>query len=124
MSLLFAIKLLLSFLNTGSLTYAAAQIIELTTADSAATNNVNGLDYRGMKRENSFNAYAVRETTNGESFLNVAVLLSDNSTLEGLYTGLLAFLNANAYTNDVTDIEFGNFLLEALVRKNLHCIHF
>lgn len=60
-----------------------------------------------MQREYSLNTAAVSYTSNGESLVDSAVLLSDNGTLEYLNTELLAFLDLNVNLYEVADLDLG-----------------
>ena len=63
--------------DLGSLTDAAAQVIELSAADITAAHGLDLLDEGRMDGEHFLDADAVGETTNGEGLLKTAVLLRD-----------------------------------------------
>ena len=66
-----------------------------------------------MQREYSLDTAAVSYTSNGESLVDSAVLLSDYSTLEYLDTELLAFLDLNVNLYEVADLDLGSLSLHA-----------
>ena len=112
------------FLNLGSLTNSAAQVVQLCTSNLTVTYSLN-LNYVGrVDGESLFNAAAVRNSSYSESSGDACTVLSDNSTLEKLdsLSGTLFDLVVNTY--GVTNVDRRNFCLQLLVCKSLDQIHF
>ena len=87
--------------DLGSLTDAAAQVIQLGAANITAAHGLDLLDEGGVDGEHLLDADAVGKTTNGEGLLKTAVLLRDDDALEDLDTLAGAFLDL-----DMTGISF------------------
>ena len=100
--------------DLGSLTDAAAQVIELGAADITAAHGLDLLDEGRMDVEHLLDADAVGETTNGEGLLKTAVLLRDNDALEDLDTLAGAFLDLDVNADGIADVDNGHFLLQLL----------
>ena len=64
--------------DLGSLAYATAQVVQLSTANLTAANNLELSNVRGMYREGLLYAYAVRNAANGYSLVYASVLLSND----------------------------------------------
>ena len=123
MPYLFRIDGLNLLLDLGSLAQTVAQVVELSSADLTVTDSLDLDDVRRMDGENLFAADAVGDTTNGEGFLNTAVLLGDNGALENLNSFTGTFLDFDMNANGVTDVNFGQFFLHVLAGKSLNEIH-
>ena len=63
--------------DLGSLAYATAQVVQLSTANLTAANNLELSNVRGMYREGLLYAYAVRNAANGYGLVYASVLLSN-----------------------------------------------
>ena len=70
------------FFDLCCLTDSVTKIIELASADTAVSDDLNACDVGGMDREYSFNAYAVGYAADGEGFGNAGTFTSDNCSLE------------------------------------------
>ncbi len=100
-------------LNLCSLTNSVSEVVQLSSANLTVSYDLYLFNRRAVERENSLNAAAVCNTSNGECLVDAAVLLSDNSTLEHLDTELIALLDLNAYLNVVADLNNGGLCLHA-----------
>ena len=67
--------------DLGSLTDAAAQVIQLGAANITAAHGLDLLDEGGVDGEHLLHADAVGEAANGEGLLQTAVLLRDDDAL-------------------------------------------
>ena len=79
--------------DLGSLAYAAAQVVQLSTANLTAANNLELSNVRGMYREGLLYAYAVRNAANGYGLVDAGVLVSDDGALEYLNSLAVALLD-------------------------------
>ena len=100
-------------LNLSSLTNSVAEVVQLSSANLTVSNELYLLNCRRMQREYSLNTAAVSYTSNGESLVDSAVLLSDNSTLEHVDTVLLAVLDLYVKLYEVADLDRGSLSLHA-----------
>ena len=72
--------------DLGSLAYATAQVVQLSTANLTAANNLELSNVRRMYREGLLYAYAVRNAANGYGLVYASVLLSNDDAFEYLNT--------------------------------------
>ena len=100
--------------DLGSLTDAAAQVIQLGAANITAAHGFDLLDEGGVDGEHLLDADAVGKTTNGEGLLKTAVLLRDDDALEDLDTLAGAFLDLDMNADGVADVDDGHFLFQLL----------
>src|SRR6056297_1716694 len=110
------------FRDPGRLAPARTQVIQLGTADTAATHHGDALDIGRVEREDAFHAFAKRNLADGErSGDTLAVLAADADAFEVLHTGTGAFGHLEADTHSVAGFEIGNFLPEGgnLIRLDL-----
>ena len=112
------------FLNLGSLTNSAAEVVELSTTNLTLTDNVNSYYVGRVKGERLFNAASVSKSSYGEGRRNATLVLCDNSTLVHLNSFSCTLYDLVVNTNGVTDVELGYLCLELLICKSLNKIHF
>jgi len=105
------------------LTNAITQVVELGSANLTSADSGNGDDGRRMYGKYLLAADTVGNTTNGNSLVDTAVLLGNDSAFESLGTLTVAFLDANLNADSVTDIHFGQFGLHVLFAENFDQIH-
>ena len=107
--------------DLGSLAYAAAaQVVKLSTANlTAANNNLELSNVRGMYQEGLLYAYAVRNAANGYGLVYASVLLSNDDAFEYLNTLAVALLDLCVYLNGVADLQSGQIALELLLGQGL-----
>ena len=91
--------------DLGSLAYAAAQVVQLSTTNLTAANNLELSNVRGMYREGLLHAYAVRNAANGYGLVYASVLLSNDDAFEYLNTLAVALLDLCVYLNGVADLQ-------------------
>ena len=82
-----------AFLDTGRLAAEIAQVIELCPADLTATNDVDVVNDRCVKREDTLDAYAETYLADRDGLTYAAMLAGDTYALEGLQAFLVAFLD-------------------------------
>ena len=109
--------------NLSSLTYAAAQIVQLSTANLTAAHNLELRYVRGMYRERFLHAYAIGNTADGNRLVYTGVLLGNDDALENLNTLTVAFLDLRVYLNGITDLELRQIALELLLGQYFDQIH-
>ena len=83
--------------DLGSLAYATAQVVQLSTANLTAANNLELSNVRRMYREGLLYAYAVRNAANGYGLVYASVLLSNDDAFEYLNTLAVALLDLCVY---------------------------
>jgi len=110
--------------DLGSLAYATAQVVQLSTANLTAANNLELSNVRGMYREGLLYAYAVRNAANGYGLVYASVLLSNDDAFEYLNTLAVALLDLCVYLNGVADLQSGQIALELLLGQDFNEIHF
>ena len=76
-----------------------------------------------MNRETLLHAHAVGQATDGDGFLDAAVLLSNDGALEDLDTLTGAFLDLDMYLDGIANIDLGLFSLQLLLVESLDKIH-
>ena len=108
------------FCNLGSLANAAAQVVQLCTANLTIADNLKLCNVGGMYREGLLNADAVRDAANGNRLVDARVLHRDDDALKYLDTLAVTLLDLGVYTNSVADLELGQIALELLLRQNLY----
>lgn len=101
----------IAFFNTSSLTAKITQVIKLRTTDAAATNDVDVIDDRRVKRENAFDADAEADLADGHRFTNTAMFAGDHDAFKNLNTFLVAFLDADVNLDGVARLERRNVFL-------------
>ena len=72
-----------------------------------------------MNRENLLHTHAIGQATDGDGFLDAAVLLSNDGTLKDLDTLTGAFLDLDVYLDGIAHIDLGLFSLQLLLVKSL-----
>ena len=112
------------FLNLGSLTNSATEVVELSAANLTLTDNVNSHNVGRMNGESLLNATAVSDSSYGEGCGDAALVLSDNGTLVHLNSFSCTLNDLVVNANGVTNVELGYVFLELLICKSLNKIHF
>ena len=112
------------FLNLGSLTNSASEVVELSTSNLTLTDNVNSHNVGRMNGESLFNAATVSNSSYGEGSGNAALVLSDNGALVHLNSFSCTLYDLVVNANGVTNVELGYLFLELLICKSLNKIHF
>src|SRR5206468_2964111 len=97
--------------DASGLTRAAAQIVELGTADVAAAHDLDMVDDRRIEREHALDALAEADLADGEAGADALIGASDAHALEILDAGAVAFDHLDADTKRVAGAEFGNGLV-------------
>ena len=92
------------FCDLGSLAYAAAQVVQLGTANLTVADNLELGNVRGVYREGLLDAYAVRDAANGNRLVNASVLLGNDDALEHLNTLAVALLDLSVYLYGIADL--------------------
>ena len=115
---------LLLLLNLSCLTNSASEIVELSTANLTYAVYFNLLNIGRMDRESLLYANTVRNSSNSEGLGNATAMLSDNSTVEHLCSGLLSLGDTNVNLYTITNLELRNLSLELLIYKSLDLFHF
>ena len=87
--------------DLGSLAYATAQVVQLSTANLTAANNLELSNVRGMYREGLLYAYAVRNAANGYGLVYASVLLSNDDAFEYLNTLAVVATTVSSQTSAV-----------------------
>lgn len=93
------------FLDAGGLTAKFTQIVELCPADAAAADDVNVIDDRCVKREDTLDADAEAHLADRYGLAGTAVLAGDNYALKDLDTLLVAFLDTDVHLYGVTGLK-------------------
>lgn len=94
------------FLNTGSLTGAITQVVELGTANITATLHFDAGDRRSVELERTFNTFTAGDLTNNKGGVQTAVAASDHNTFVSLDALAGTFNNVHVHDNRVTGSEF------------------
>src|SRR5205085_2525540 len=94
--------------DTGRLAGAAAQIIELRTADGAAADDLDRIDVRRIKREDALYALAEADLADGEGGAEAPVRPRDADAFEILDSGAVAFDHLYADAERVAGAELGD----------------
>ena len=76
-----------------------------------------------MNQECSFNAYAIGNTTNGESFSHAGISAGNNDAFEYLYTFSLAFDDLYMNSYGVPRAEFRNVISELFIFQCFNNVH-
>ncbi len=113
-----------TFFDFGSFADALSDVIELCTADFAATCDDDFFNVGGMKRESLFDAYAVCDVSDCECLGDAAVLLGDNETFEKLNSLSCTLFDFVVNNDRITYFEFRDVGFELLADKRLKLIHF
>src|SRR5258705_901237 len=74
----------ISFADASGFSSKLAEIVELSPPDAASPNQVDVVDYRGMKRKNSLDAYSKTGFSYRYRFASTTVLASDYNALKSL----------------------------------------
>src|SRR5699024_2582315 len=102
---------------------AAAQVLQLCTADLALADNSHLLNKGAVDREDTLDAHAVSDAADGKGLCDAAVLLGNDGALKGLDALALAFLDADVHPDGVADVELGALSLDAALGNDLQCVH-
>ena len=81
------------FADTSCFTSQVTQIVQFCTTNDTTTSYNNLVDTRAVNRESSFNANAVRNTTNGEVLTYAGAAAGNYNAFEQLNTFTSAFNN-------------------------------
>lgn len=96
------------FFNLGrALAEAIAQVEQAGLHWNRFTIDFDFDHVRAVDRENAFDAFAVRDTTNRESFLDSRTLVADYDAGEDLDAFFVAFADFRVNANTVADAEVG-----------------
>ncbi len=79
-------------------------------------NNSDLLNEGAVDGEDTLDADTVSHAANGEGLCNAAVLLSDDSALEGLNALTVAVLDTNINADGIANVELRLFSLDAAFR--------
>ena len=112
-----------TLLDLCTLTDTVTKVIELCSANLAATNSLNRDDGRRVYREDLLTAYTVGDTANGDGLVDAAMLLGNDGAFESLVALTAAFFYADGDTNGIADVELGQFGLHVLLTENFDKIH-
>ena len=110
--------------DLGSLAYAAAQVVQLGTANLTVADNLELGNVRGVYREGLLDAYAVRDAANGNRLINASVLLGNDDALEHLNTLAVALLDLSVYLYGIADLQSRQIALELLLGQYFYEIRF
>ena len=77
-----------------------------------------------MYREGLLNAYAVRNAAYGDGLVDARVLHRNDDAFKNLNTLAVALLDLCMNLYGIADLQFGQIVLELLLRQNLDSIHF
>lgn len=97
----FAKKLLDCFLDLGSLSDSASEVVQLSSANLTASYDLYLFNNGRVYREYSFDSAAVSYSSYSEGLVDTAVLLSDDRTLEYLDSGLVTLSDPYMYLYSV-----------------------
>ncbi len=100
------------FLDSGSFSNALAQVENPCPTYLTTAIYVNLVDEGAVQRENSLNAYTVRNFAHGKGFSNSGIAALDNVALEQLDTLFISFFNLVVNSYSVTGFEFRYFLTQ------------
>src|SRR5699024_10210108 len=111
------------FLDLRGLADSVAQEVQLCTAYTALTNDLNTLDVRGMQREHSLHADAIGNAANRKRFGDAGTLAGDHSALKHLNSLAVTFADVNINADGVANLELGNFRLYGILSNQFQCVH-
>src|SRR4029450_670090 len=89
---------------------AAAQVIELGAPDLAAAHDLDGVDHRGIEREDALHALAVGNLAHGEILVEAGAGAADAHALIALDAGALALDHLDVHEQRVAGLKIRNFL--------------
>lgn len=107
------------FLDPGGLTAEFTQVVELCPADTAAADDVNVIDDRCVKREDTLDADAEAHLADRHGLAGTAVLAGNHNALKDLDTLLVTFLDADVYLDGVAGLKGRDVVPEL---RFLYCI--
>lgn len=93
--------------DLSGLTYAVAEVIQLSPANLTVANHFDAADAGAMIGEGTLYAYAVGYAANGKGLADAAALHFDNYALKVLKTFTVAFHDLYEYADGVTDFQLG-----------------
>ena len=94
-----------NFFNFCSFTRTTSEIVEFSSSDFTATDDVNFDDLGRMDGESSFHTDTERKSSYGKGFAYAAMSFSDNYAFENLNSGLVAFDNFKRNLYGVADVK-------------------
>ena len=99
------------FLNLCCLTNAVANVVELSTSNLTGANYLNLLNVGRMYRERLLDTATVSYASDSKRLGNSAAVLSDDSTLEDLYSFSCSLFDLVVNLNGITDVKSRNVFL-------------
>lgn len=88
-----------------------SEVIKFCSSGFSASNGFY-VEYVGrMKGEDSFDAFVVNDSADGEGFVYSPAFSANYSSGKGLYAFFVAFLYFAFDVDDIADFEVGNFFL-------------
>ena len=109
--LFFAVETLF---DTGGLTNAIAQIVQLGATDFTATDDFDVGNTGGVQQENPLYAYPLEGATDGDGLVDTTVAHSDDGAFVGLNPLFTALLDHDADANGIANVDGGEIALELL----------
>jgi hypothetical protein len=100
-----------AFLNAGRAAHPVSKIVELGSADLAASHNLNSLNQGRVQLEAALDANSVRNPPDGIRFVNARTAAFDDNSFKYLNTLTLAFSDFHVNLDGVTRLELWYVLL-------------
>ena len=102
---------------------AITHIVQLGTANIAAANKLNLLNYRGVHRKSTLNTNTEGNLTYSEGFANTSALASNNKTFENLNTAVLTLNDVHMNIQGVAGCKFGNVVTKGLLVEKIKSLN-
>jgi hypothetical protein len=95
------------------------QIIELGSPGLAASDRLDIDDIGRVQRKDSFNAFVIDDTTDGEVFVNTPAFAGDDRAGKYLRSLFVAFCNTAMNLYDITYLEVRDLVLETFALNGI-----
>src|SRR5262249_37742470 len=105
-----AVAMLLPLADARRLTAPRTEIVELGTADLAATNDFDRVDHRGVQRKYALDALTIRDFPHRKILVEALPRAPDAHALIGLHAGALALDHLDVHEHGIARCKVRNVL--------------
>ena len=99
------------FFNSGSFAGTFSEVVQFSSSNVTASNNLNFFQTRRVNREYSFNTNTLESFSYSDGFANAWASLFNDDTFESLSSLFVAFDDSNKNFNCISRIQFRKIVI-------------